>query len=91
VDDKFERDYEGIMAHVKSLTSKPVKYVLSTHYHADHSGGNSKFLPAAEIISTANARNAIVEHKQPNAPPGMTAARIVFTQPPSVLSQKYVR
>ena len=91
VDDKFERDYEGIMAHVKSLTSKPVKYVLSTHYHSDHSGGNSKFLPAAEIISTANARNAIVEHKQPNAPPGMVAAvppinvapapaRIVFTQ-----------
>src|SRR5947209_10549092 len=80
VDDKFERDYEGIMAHVKSLTAKPVKYVLSTHYHADHSGGNSKFLPTAEIISTANARNAIVEHKQSNAPPGVASARVVFTQ-----------
>jgi cyclase len=80
VDDKFERDYEGIMAHVKSLTSKPVKYVLNTHYHADHSGGNSKFLPSTEIISTANARNAIVEHKQPNAPPGVAPAEIVFTQ-----------
>jgi glyoxylase-like metal-dependent hydrolase (beta-lactamase superfamily II) len=80
VDDKFERDYEGIMMHVKSVTSKPVKYVLSTHYHADHSGGNSKFLPTAEIISTANARNAIVEHKQSNAPPGVAPARVVFTQ-----------
>jgi glyoxylase-like metal-dependent hydrolase (beta-lactamase superfamily II) len=80
VDDKFERDYEGIMAHVKSLTSKPVKYVLSTHYHADHSGGNSKFLPTAEIISTANARSAIVGHKQSNAPPGVEPARVVFTQ-----------
>jgi glyoxylase-like metal-dependent hydrolase (beta-lactamase superfamily II) len=80
VDDKFERDYEGIMAQVKSLTSKPVKYVLSTHYHADHSGGNAKFLPTAEIISTANARNAIVEHKQVNAPPGVAPARIVFTK-----------
>src|ERR1700723_1261428 len=75
VDDKFERDYEGIMAHVKSLTSKPVKYVVSTHYHSDHSGGNSKFLPTAEIISTANARSAIVDHKQPNAPPGVAPAR----------------
>ena len=79
-DDKFERDYEGIMTHVKSLTGKPVKYVLSTHYHADHSGGNSKFLPTAEIISTANARDAIVEHKQSNAPPGVAPARVVFTQ-----------
>ena len=80
VDDKFERDYEGIMSHVKSITSKPVKYVLSTHYHADHSGGNSKFLPTAEIISTANARSAIVGHKQSNAPPGVEPARVVFTQ-----------
>jgi len=80
VDDKYERDYEGIMAHVKSLTWKPVKYVLSTHYHADHSGGNTKFLPSAEVISTANARAAIVEHKQPNAPPGVSPARIVFSE-----------
>jgi cyclase len=80
VDDKFERDYEGIMAHVKSLTSKPVKYVLSTHYHADHSGGNTKFLPSAEIISTANARAAIVEHKQSNAPPVVLPARVVFNE-----------
>jgi cyclase len=80
VDDKFERDYEGIMAHVKSLTSKPVKYVLSTHYHADHSGGNTKFLPSAEVISTANARAAILEHKQSNAPPGVSPARVVFNE-----------
>jgi cyclase len=80
VDDKYERDYEAIMAHVKSLTSKPVKYVLSTHYHADHSGGNTKFPPATEIISTANARAAIVEHKQSSAPADMVPARVVFDQ-----------
>lgn len=84
VDDKYERDYEPIMAHVKSLTSKPVKYVLSTHYHGDHSGGNVKFLPAAEIISTANARNAILEHKQPNAPPDEVPANVVFTHETAV-------
>ncbi len=44
VDDKFEQDYEGITSKVKSVTSQPVKYVLSTHHHADHSGGNAKFL-----------------------------------------------
>src|ERR1700734_2118728 len=43
VDDKFEQDYENIMAKVKSITDQPVKYVVSTHHHSDHSGGNVKF------------------------------------------------
>src|SRR5258708_19160231 len=68
VDDKFEQDHDNIVAKVKSVTPQPVKYVLSTHYHADHSGGNAKFLSTAEIISTANARTNIIEHKQSNAP-----------------------
>src|SRR5579885_3436369 len=78
VDDKFERDYEPIMTHVKSLTSKPVKYVLSTHYHSDHSGGNTRFASTAEIISTENARKAIAEHVQSTAPKDMVPARVVF-------------
>src|SRR5579864_3482883 len=54
IDDKYDQDHEQIVANVKSVTDKPIKYILSTHYHADHSGGNAKFLPTAEIISTAN-------------------------------------
>jgi len=84
VDDKYEQDHENIMAKVKSVTDQPVKYVLSTHHHADHSGGNARFLPTAEIISTANARTNIVEHKQSNAPPGVAPARVVFTEECSV-------
>jgi cyclase len=84
VDDKYEQDFEGIVSAVKTVTNQPVKYVLSTHHHADHSGGNARFLPAAEIISTANARRNIVEHKQPNAPAGMAGARVVFTEETAV-------
>ena len=84
VDDKYEQDHENIMAKVKSVTDQSVKYVLSTHHHADHSGGNARFLPTAEIISTANARTNIVEHKQSNAPPGVAPARVVFTEECSV-------
>src|SRR5579862_2593386 len=92
VDDKYDQDHEGIVTKVRSVTNQPIKYILSTHYHADHSGGNAKFLPTAEIISTANARAAIVEHKQSNAPPGVAPARVVFTQETSVfLGGKEVR
>ena len=84
VDDKFDRDHDAIVANIKSGTNQPVKYVLSTHHHADHSGGNAMFLPTAEIISTANARTNILEHKQSNAPPGVAPARLVFTQETAV-------
>ncbi|HWE53696.1 MAG TPA: MBL fold metallo-hydrolase [Bryobacteraceae bacterium] len=92
VDDKYDQDYDHIMEKIRSVTNLPVKYVLSTHYHSDHSGGNAKFLPTAEVISTANARTNIVEHKQSNAQPNMQPARVVFTVESSVfLGGKEVR
>ena len=92
VDDKYERDHDGVVAAIKSVTSQPVKYVFSTHYHEDHSGGNGKFLPTSEIISTKNARINILEHKQTNASPNVQPARVVFTDETSAfLGGKEVR
>lgn len=80
VDDKFEQNFDEIMANVKKVTNQPVKYILSTHYHADHSGGNTRFSSIAEIISTRNAHDGIVQHKQSNAPNDMIPARVTFTE-----------
>jgi glyoxylase-like metal-dependent hydrolase (beta-lactamase superfamily II) len=80
VDDKFEQHFDEIMANVKKVTNQPVKYILSTHYHADHSGGNTRWSSIAEIISTRNAHDGIVQHKQSNAPNDMIPARVTFTQ-----------
>jgi cyclase len=80
VDDKYEQHFDEIMANIKKVTTQPVKYILSTHYHADHSGGNTRFSSIAEIISTRNAHDGIVQHKQSNAPDNMIPARVTFTQ-----------
>jgi glyoxylase-like metal-dependent hydrolase (beta-lactamase superfamily II) len=85
IDDKYEQDHDQIIAKVKSVTSQPIKYVINTHYHADHSGGNGKMVPGGvEIISTANSRKNILEHKQSNAPPNVVPARITFTDETTV-------
>lgn len=78
IDDKFERDFEAIMAKVKSVTNQPVKYVLNTHQHGDHTGSNVKLLPTAEIIAHKNARANMEASKQPGL------MRVVFTDETSV-------
>jgi len=86
VDDKFERNYADIQAKVKSVTDKPIKYVLNTHQHGDHTGGNEKLLPTAEIIAHRNARANMAAGKMPGVP------RISFTEETEVfLGGKEVR
>ena len=66
VDDKFEIDHENIMAQLKKITNQPVKYVINTHYHGDHSGGNPKLQAlGAQVITSQQARDKMVEVKQP--------------------------
>ena len=94
IDDKFDQDHQSIVDNVKSVTNQPIKYIINTHYHQDHSGGNGKFLPTAEIISTAMARTNILEHKQLGnvQPPDVVPARITFTTETAVhLGGKEVR
>jgi cyclase len=94
IDDKFDRDHQSIVDSVKSVTNQPIKYIINTHYHQDHSGGNAQFLPTAEIISTAMARTNIVEHKQLGnvQPPPVSPARVTFTTEADVnLGGKQVR
>ena len=54
------KEVESLAVQVKKITTKPVKYVVNTHYHLDHSLGNSYFADkGAVIISHAKCRDAI--------------------------------
>ena len=69
VDDKFAVDHETLMAEVKKLSAKPVKYVISTHHHADHTGGNPAMQKMdVKIIASEQARQNMIDAKQPGQP-----------------------
>ena len=92
VDDKYEQHFDEIMLNVRKVTQLPVKYVINTHYHADHSGGNTHFAPITQVISTTMARRNIVNKVQPGAPANMIPASVTFSREMSVfLGGKEVR
>src|SRR5690349_3798120 len=69
VDDKFEVDAENILAQLKTVTDQPVKYVINTHYHGDHSGGNAKMQAiGAQVVASERSRQLMVAGKQPGLP-----------------------
>jgi len=65
VDDMFDRNHADILAQVKSVTPQPIRYVINTHQHDDHAGGDFKMLPITEVIAHKNARANLVDIKQP--------------------------
>jgi len=69
VDDKFEIDADNIVAMVKTVTNQPIKYVINTHYHGDHSGGNAKLQAAGTLaVASAQARARMVAANQSGQP-----------------------
>ena len=59
VDDQFAPLAAKIEAALKQLNPGKVKFVLNTHYHGDHTGGNKHFGQQAHIIAHTNVRKRL--------------------------------
>jgi glyoxylase-like metal-dependent hydrolase (beta-lactamase superfamily II) len=60
VDDMFAVMAPKIRAALKTITDKPLRFIITTHYHTDHAGGNIAY-PEAVIIAQDNVRKRMQE------------------------------
>jgi len=58
IDANFPWAAHEILTKIKETTEKPIRYVLNTHYHSDHSFGNSIFTDAGATIVNSEATDA---------------------------------
>lgn len=59
VDDEFAPLAEKIQAALKGIEDKPIRFIIDTHYHGDHMGGNAAFQEKAPVIAQDNVRKRL--------------------------------
>jgi glyoxylase-like metal-dependent hydrolase (beta-lactamase superfamily II) len=81
VDDKFAELGPKIEAALKGITDKPLRFILNTHVHGDHTHGNIYFGPKSTIIAQENVRKRLPDYVefggQPNTPPPPQAYPVI--------------
>jgi cyclase len=84
IDDQFAPLTPKIQAAVAALGAKPVKFLINTHWHGDHSGGNENLGNAGAIIMAHdNVRVRLAAGGVSGA--GTPGARTIATAPPAAL------
>jgi cyclase len=82
VDSEFAPLHDKIKAAIEKISPLPIKYLIDTHYHGDHTGGNALFhKDGATIVAEDNIR---VRLAAGNAPNGLTGAKMA-AQPADAL------
>lgn len=76
IDDQFAPLSEKIMAAIRKITDKPLKFLVNTHWHGDHTGGNENFGKAGTIL---------IAHEAVRSRMGSPSERNGNVRPPSPL------
>jgi cyclase len=78
VDGKLPGNYEAIVAKARkvSYSEQPIRIVINTDYHENHTGNNAKFIAAgAQVLAQENVKQSLVNYNPPGgkvAPPTRT-------------------
>jgi cyclase len=88
VDSAFAPLHDKIKAAIAAISNQPIKYLIDTHFHGDHTGGNEAFTnDGAVVVSEINVRtrlaagtsNGLTGDKTPPAPPGALPSKTYTT------------
>lgn len=82
IDDQYAPLAPKIEAALKSISDKPVRFVINTHYHGDHTGGNEHFGKSAPIVAHENVRKRLASgttRRGTTTPPAPKGALPVLT------------
>ena len=69
VDDEYAPLHDKIKAAIAAITSQPIRYLVLTHFHRDHTGGNEGF---AKDGATIVAHASVAEHLKKGTHSGVT-------------------
>jgi glyoxylase-like metal-dependent hydrolase (beta-lactamase superfamily II) len=51
---------EAVVTEIRKLTKQPIRFIVNTHHHSDHAGGNPVFAKLGTIVAQKNVRNRIL-------------------------------
>jgi len=77
-----QANYDALMALIKGVSDQPIKYLIVTHHHADHSGNNQRFLDAGvQVVAHEGLKTYLATYAvDPKpAPPSMTYPGAEYT------------
>ena len=68
-----------LLAKIRSISDLPIKFIVNTHYHPDHQGGNAVVGPSAAVVSTDWTRERTLSFmKSQNATASFRPAALTF-------------
>jgi len=66
IDDQFAKLTPKIIDAIKKISEKPFLFLVNTHYHGDHTGGNENMTKqGVKIIAHENVRKRLVDGENP--------------------------
>jgi cyclase len=79
IDDKFAPLAPKIEAALRTISDQPVRFVINTHFHGDHTDGNAVFGAKSTVIAHENTRKRMMLDGGKDSPPAPATALPVIT------------
>jgi glyoxylase-like metal-dependent hydrolase (beta-lactamase superfamily II) len=82
VDSQFAPLTDKIVAALKQVSDRPIKYLVNTHLHGDHTGGNENFAKlGVTVLSRDELRARLAKPAKGNPPPAAALPLLTYRGP----------